>query len=72
MNMTPCLLINRARNQAYAVAKWLLEKNDYCWEGTQYVYNRTQDAAPLFDVFGKTVEGTKESCEFYYPQGVES
>jgi len=71
MDMTPCLLINQSKNQVYPVAKWLLEKNHYCWEGTQYVYNRTQDAAPLFEVFGTTVEGTKVSCEFYYPQEVK-
>ena len=70
-NMTPCLLINRSKNCAYPVAKWLLDKNDYWWEGTRYVYNKTQDSAPSFEVFGETVEGAKTMCEIYYPEGVE-
>lgn len=68
LDMTPCLLINRRLNQAIPVAKWLVEQNSHCWEGVRYVYDRTQEAAPIFDVYGQRVEGTKVLCEFYYSE----
>ena len=71
LDMTPCLLINRRLNQAIPVTKWLVEQNSHCWEGVRYVYNKTQDSAPSFEVFGETVEGAKTLCEIYYPEGVE-
>jgi len=67
-NMTPCLLINEIKNQAIPVAKWLLEENNTCWEGIKYVYDRTQEAAPIFEVYGKQVNGTKTMCEFWYAE----